>query len=79
MMFNCSYFDKSILNIYSPMSLKMFLGLAVGQRWASGGPAMAQQWPPGDSFLKMMQMKKTGENSPKTGVNGFLQKTESES
>ena len=32
MMFNCSYFDKSILNVYSPMSPKMFLGPAVGQR-----------------------------------------------
>ena len=31
MMFNCSYFDKSILNVYSPMSPKMFLGLAMGQ------------------------------------------------
>ena len=30
MMFNCSYFDKSILNVYSPMSPKMFLGPAVG-------------------------------------------------
>ena len=31
-------------------------------------------------ILKMMQMKKTGENSSKTGVNGFFfQKTESES
>ena len=32
MMFNCSYFDKSILNVYSPMSPKMFLGPGVGQR-----------------------------------------------
>ena len=35
-MFNCSYFDKSILNDYSPMSPKMFLGPAEGQRWPNG-------------------------------------------
>ena len=35
-MFNCSYFDKSILNVYSPMSPKMFLGPAVGQQWPNG-------------------------------------------
>ena len=34
---NCSYFDKSILNVYSPMSPKMFLGPAVGQRWPNSG------------------------------------------
>ena len=32
MMFNYSYFDKSILNVYSLMSPKMFLGPAMGQR-----------------------------------------------
>ena len=37
MMFNCSYFDKSILNVYSPMSPKMFLGPAVGQWWPNSG------------------------------------------
>ena len=36
MMFNCSYFDKSILNVYSPMSPKMFLGPVVGQQWPNG-------------------------------------------
>ena len=36
MMFNCSYFDKSILNDYSPMSPKMFLGPGVGQRLSNG-------------------------------------------
>ena len=36
MMFNCSYFDKSILNVYSPMSPKMFLGPGVGQRLSNG-------------------------------------------
>ena len=36
MMFNCSYFDKSILNVYSPMSPKMFLGTVEGQQWANG-------------------------------------------
>ena len=35
-MFNCSYFDKSILNVYSPMSQKMFLSPVVGQWWLNG-------------------------------------------
>ena len=35
-MFNCSYFDKSILNVYSPMSPKMFFGPGEGQRWPNG-------------------------------------------
>ena len=36
MMFNCSYFDKSILNVYNPMSQKMFLSPVVGQWWLNG-------------------------------------------
>ena len=42
-MFNCSYFDKSILNVYSPMSPKMFLGPAVGQRWPNSTHANGVQ------------------------------------
>ena len=61
MMCNSSYFDKSILNVYSSMSKKMFLGPAAGQwwpshghLWPSSGPAVAQQWPPVSPGLLLM-------------------------
>ena len=62
------------------MSPKMFLGPAVGQRWPSGGPTMVQHSPglppmtPGDSFLKMMQIKKQGKIPQKQVLMAFSSK-----